>query len=414
MKLNMEEINLYDRETYANGFPHEYFNEKRAETAIFHHEYHPFWDGFWNLTRLDDMHEVSRNSEVFSSSPNPFLETEGEDQTGASGLLISLDPPDHTKMRKLVNKGFTPKRVKDLLENIQKHVDNIIDNVADNVAGKNTCDMVHDIAVELPLQVIADLVGVPVQDRHQVFEWTEKSFGFDESVALEERLEAIMNMYAYAQELCEMRKKERQDDLISVLLDAEVDNHSLEQEQINVFFTLLQNAGSETTRNLLTSGTLALLNDREQFEKLQNNQDLIPNAVEELLRFTTPVMQFKRTVVVDTEIAGQKLKADEKIVMWYPSGNRDENAFENPHQLDIEREPNHHISFGAGGAHFCLGAALARHEARLMFESITSRFVDLECPDDGTNLPRVYSGLIDGFAEMPITWSDIKDRPGRS
>ncbi len=409
--MALEKLDLHHPSTFINGFPHEYFREVRKQTPIFFQEEHPSWkDGYWNLTRHNDMYEVSRDSETFKCSPHPFMEAEkSEDQSGSENLLISLDPPDHTRMRKLVNKGFTPKRVQDLTERIQNHVDRIIDNVAD----KKGCDMVSDIAVELPLQVIADLVGVPVEDRHQIFEWTEMSFGFDETFTNEQRAEATMNMYIYAEGMCELRKEERQDDLISLLLDAEIDDHSLEQQQINLFFLLLQNAGSETTRNLITSGTLALLNNRDQLEKLQKNLELVPTAVEEMLRITTPVMQFKRTASVDTIVAGQKIKKGDKIFMWYPSGNRDENEFENHDQLDVARDPNHHISFGAGGPHFCLGASLARLEAKLMFEAILTRFVDLDCADDGTNLPRVYSNMIDGYSKMPITWSEVRDKDGK-
>ncbi len=402
----MQELDLYSPDTYTDGFPYEYFEHMRKEKPLFFHENHPTWkEGFWNLACQKDMYEVSRNWELFSSSPNPFLDENEDDNSGTDQLLISLDPPDHTKMRLLVNKGFTPRRVKDLTQKIQ----NTIDRLIADVAGKNECDMVEDIAVELPLQVIADLVGVPVEDRHQIFEWTEASFGFDQTVAPEQRFEAILNMYSYAENMCVMRQENPQDDLISLLCSAEVDGHSLTQEQINVFFLLLQNAGSETTRNLITSGTMALLENPEQMKAMREDNSLIPNAIEEMLRYGSPVMQFKRTATRDTEIRGQKIKKGERVVMWYPSGNRDENEFENPNQFDITRDCSQHISFGAGGPHFCLGASLARLEGHIMFEAIVNRFVDLSVAGSRQDLPRVYSNLIDGFAKMPISWSDIKD-----
>ncbi len=403
----MEELNLYDPGTYAEGFPHEYFQKARAENPIFHREDHPFWEGgnYWNLTRREDVYEVSRNWELYSSSPHPFFESE-EEQEGnpTSLLLISLDPPDHTKMRLLVNKGFTPRRVKDLEIKIQNTVKRLIDDVAD----KGSCDMVSDIAVELPLQVIADLVGIPSEDRHKIFEWTELSFGFDQSYTPEQRQEAIINMYVYAEQMCVSRQKDPQDDLISVLCHAEVDEHSLTQEQINTFFLLLQNAGSETTRNLITSGTMALLNNPDQLELLRKNPDLMPKAIDEMLRYTTPVMQFKRTANEDTQIGDFPVKKGERVVMWYSSANRDENEFDKPDELDITRDPNPHVAFGAGGPHFCLGASLARMESEIMFDAIVNRFVDLEA-DEPDSQPRVYSNLIDGLAKMPIRWSDVKD-----
>ena len=405
----MEKQNIYKPETYVKGFPHEYFAYLRRENPIFHWDEHPTWErGFWNVTRFEDTQQVSRNWEDYKSSPHPFLEeTRGSENEGTMpGLLISLDPPDHNKMRKLVNKGFTPKRVEDLTVRIQEHVDRIIDSVADGTS----CDMVSDVAVELPLQVIADLVGVPTEDRHQIFEWTEITFGFDQAHSQEERRDAMMQMYMYAEGMCEIRKNEKHDDLIGLLMEAEVDNHALTQQEIDVFFMLLQNAGSETTRNLLTTGTMALLNNPDQMELLKKNPSLIPSAVEEMLRLAAPVMQFKRTAVRDTMVGSQKIEEGEVVVMWYPSANRDEAEFKNSNKLDVGRNPNNHVSFGAGGPHFCLGASLARLEARLMFESILARFEDLEAMTPEAELPRVYSNLIDGYMEMPITWSDVKDR----
>ncbi|WP_419918535.1 cytochrome P450 [Candidatus Poriferisocius sp.] len=403
----MEPLNLWSAATYDRGVPYEYFRYLRDSKPVVWQE-HPRWGGFWSVTRHVDVQRVSRDSECFSSQPNPFLLEDQPPSTydeATSGMLISLDPPDHTKMRKLINRGFTPRRVRDLEGRIQATVDRLVDQVSN----RRGCEMVGDIAVELPLQVIADLVGVPEEDRHQIFHWTEVTFGFDERFSPEERHQASVDMFAYADRMCEIRKNEPHDDLISVLMEAEVDGESLNQLQIDVFFMLLQNAGSETTRNLITTGTLELIRHPEQMQMLRDDPSLIPNAIEELLRYTTPVMQFVRRPRYDTVVGDQEIKAGDPVVLWYVSANRDERVFDNPNTLDITRDASQHVSFGAGGPHFCLGASLARLESRIMFEAIVDRFDGLELDvDDPDSLPRLHSNLIDGYAELPLRWRAVK------
>jgi cytochrome P450 len=214
-------------------------------------------------------------------------------------------------------------------------------------------------------------------------------------------------MFMYADGLASEREAEPRDDLMSILLAADVDGEKLTKFQIEVFFMLLQNAGSETTRNLITTGTLALLQHPDQLALLRSDFDLLPTAIEELLRFVTPVIHFTRTPVVDTELGGRQISAGERVLMIYASANRDERAFDDPDGLDITRDPNDHVAFGAGGPHFCLGANLARLEARIMFEQILTRFEGLRVDGDPYDFPRVNSNLIDGFAELPITWDRI-------
>jgi cytochrome P450 len=401
----IDELVLHDPETYAHGFPYQRFRVLRDTDPVSHHE-HPSWErGYWAVTRHRDLQQVSRDSANFHNAPHPFLEASAdEDQSGTGLLLISLDAPEHVKLRKLINRGFTPKRVADLTDRIRARVDGMIDGLRD----RHACDLVTDVALWLPLHVIADLVGVPEEDRRQVFEWTELTFGFDSSVTAEQRADAALAMYSYADGMCELRRAEPKDDLMGVLLNAEVDGEHLSQLQIDLFFLLLQNAGSETTRNLITSGTLALLEHPDQLERLRADLDLLPVAIEELLRYVTPVMQFCRTAVVDTEVGGTTIPAGDRLLLVYSSANRDERAFDEPDRLDIGRQPNDHVAFGGGGPHFCLGASLARLEARVMFEAILTRFDGLEVTADPAGLPRVYSNLIDGFAHLPIGWSAIR------
>lgn len=406
--MTMETIPIHHPDNFRHGVDYDYFAHLRANNPIFKLEHSTYPDGYWNLVRHEDVSYVSRHHQIFSSRPHPFLDSEesGDMDDAELDFLISLDPPDHTKMRKIINRGFTPRRIKDLEAKIQTTVDGLIDKVA----SQKGCDLVGDIAVELPLQVIADLVGVPPEDRHYIFELTEATFGFDQTISPAERNKAAAEMYAYADKMCEIRQDNPQDDLISVILHAEIDGEKLTQLQIDLFFMLLQNAGSETTRNLITSGTLALLNNPDQLAMLQADETKIPLAVEELLRYTTPVMQFKRTATQDTVVGDIEIKAGEPLVMWYVSANRDQQVFENPDQLDITREPNLHVSFGAGGPHFCLGASLARMEAKIMFRELLTRIKGLELAAEQSQLPRVWSNLIDGLAEMPIRWDEIGEK----
>lgn len=400
-----DDLVLHDPATYEAGFPHEHFRRLRADHPVSHHD-HPSWErGYWAVVRHADVQRVSRDAVTFRNAPHPFLEASADDdQSGTSLLLISLDAPEHLKMRKLINRGFTPKRVADLADRIRARVDAIIDGLAD----QKQCDLVEDLALWLPLHVIADLVGVPEEDRRQVFEWTEMTFGFDPAVTAAQRQEAALAMYAYADHMCAERRDEPRDDLMSVLLHAEVDGERLTQMQLDLFFMLLQNAGSETTRNLITSGTVALLEHPDQLGLLRADLGRLPVAIEELLRYVTPVMQFMRTAATDTEIAGQPIAAGDRVLMVYASANRDERAFPEPDRLDITRDPNEHVAFGAGGPHFCLGASLARLEARVMFESILTRFEGLEVDGDPARFPRVHSNLIDGYAHLPVRWSAVR------
>jgi len=215
-------------------------------------------------------------------------------------------------------------------------------------------------------------------------------------------------MYAYADAMCEERRDDPRDDLISVLMTADVDGESLTQLQIDLFFLLLQNAGSETTRNLITSGTLALLEHPEQLARVHDDLSLVPVAIEELLRYVTPVMSFCRTAATDTVVGGQEIRAGDRLLMAYASANRDERAFADPDGLDVTRHPNEHVAFGAGGPHFCLGASLARLEGKEMFEAILTRFDGLELDAEVADLPRVNSVLIDGLAHMPVRWRAVR------
>ncbi len=397
---------LHEASTYTHGVPYDYYRWLRDNDPVACLD-HPSYPGekLWVVTRFAEVQQVSRDAATYRNSPDPFMDDGISDpaSAGSDQLMISLDAPDHMKLRKIINKGFTPKRVAQLGDMLRTRTNEIIDGLSD----RTSADLVHDLALWLPLHVIADMVGVPEADRAQVFEWTEKTFGFDPSVTAEERGQAATDMFMYADAMCADRADNPRDDLMSVLLHAEVEGEKLTAFQIELFFMLLQNAGSETTRNLITTGTLALLQNRDQYDIVRNDLSIVPTAIEELLRFSTPVIHFTRTASVDTELGGKQIKAGERVLMVYASANRDERAFENPDSIDVRRNPNDHVAFGAGGPHFCLGANLARIEGRIMFEEILTRFRGLRFVGNPETYPRVHSNLIDGYAHVPIEWDSI-------
>ena len=402
-------LSLHDPYTFTHGAPYDEFRRLRDEDPVSRQD-HPILGTYYAIARHADVLGVSRDSHTWSNQPHPMPDLGGDgsgadpsSDGGISELLISKDPPEHTKLRKLINRGFTPRRVADLTERIESRVNAIIDSLRD----QRSCDLVTDLALWLPLHVIADLVGVPEADRAHVFELTETTFGFDATVTPQQRGEAAMAMYAYADGMVRDRLDEPRDDLMSVLAHAEVDGEKLSDFQLALFFMLLQNAGSETTRNLITTGTLALLEHPDQMQRIRDDLAILPTAIEELLRYVTPVMTVLRRATVDTEVGGVRVAAGERVMMLYASANRDERAFDAPDTIDVTRTPNEHVAFGAGGPHFCLGASLARLEAKIMFETILTRFEGLAIDGDPTTFPRVHSNLIDGYANAPITWTAI-------
>jgi cholest-4-en-3-one 26-monooxygenase len=286
---------------------------------------------------------------------------------------------------------------------LEVHVRELTVGIIDEAMAKGDCDFVVDVAAELPLEVIAELLGVPRDDRHKLFDWSNRMVGSEDpeyQVSEEHVTEAQVEMFMYAQALAEARRAEPQEDIVTTLLNAEVDGDTLSEMDFNLFFMLLSVAGNETTRNAIAHGMNAFLEHPDQWDLLvADPEDRIAGAVEEILRWASPVMFFRRNARKDVTLSGQTIKAGEKISLWYISANRDESVFDDPFRFDITRDPNPHIAFGGGGPHFCLGAQLARLEIRLLFEELAARVPRLEALGEPE---RLRSNFIGGIKHLPV------------
>jgi cholest-4-en-3-one 26-monooxygenase len=405
--MGLDDIDLIDGRNFVPGVPHEWFRRLRAEAPVFWHpEKTAPRGGFWTVTGYDDCVTVNRDWEHFSSAKRSALfgEMDDEQLVQQQMMMLNMDPTMHTRYRRLVNKGFTPKMVRDLEAQIVGYADGIIDAVCE----RGSADFVVEISAELPLLVIAELLGVPQEDRRLVFDWSNRMIGSEDpeyQMPDTDPGEAAAAVFSYAEKLASERRLTPRQDLVSVLLDAEVEGEKLNEFELDLFFLLLIVAGNETTRNLMSGAMHAFFDHPDQWELLKHDRSLLPSAVEEMLRYVTPVMHFRRTAVMDTELGGQQIKEGDKVVFWHTSANRDETVFENPNDFDITRSPNNHIAFGGGGPHFCLGANLARMEITVMFDRLLDRIPDIRLDGD---IQRLQSNFINGTKHIPIAFAPAK------
>ncbi len=402
--MDVTDIDLSDSAHFVDGVPFEWFARLRREAPVY---WHPdpagFAEGFWSVTRYDDCVGVNRDYEHFSSYRAGALFTDMDEDALSQQrmMMLNMDPPMHTRYRRLVNKGFTPRMIRDLEANVVTAADSIIDSVSE--AG--SADFVEQISAELPLQVIADLMGVPQEDRHLVFDWSNKMIGSDDpeyQISADAPAQASMELFAYADELCAKKRLDPHQDLFSVLTQAEIDGDQLSQLELDLFFLLLSVAGNETTRNLISGGMVAFFDHPDQWERLRADRSLLPSAVEEMLRYVSPVMHFRRQATAEVIIGDQKVIEGDKVVFWHISANRDETVFDRPDEFDVGRTPNNHMAFGGGGPHFCLGANLARMEIRVMFDRILDRLGDIRL--DG-EVQHLRSNFINGVKHIPVAFS---------
>lgn len=401
MSLSLDQINLLE-DTWAEGVPYDQFELLRAEAPVFWHD-HPEYQGFWAITRYDDVRAVSRDHTTFSAElGSTFLADMDEAAMELVRMtILNMDPPKHSRFRRLVSAGFKPRMIAALVEHIQE----LADDIVAGLEGEDEIEFVERVAAELPLRVICELLGVPVEDRHLVFDWSNRMVGAqdpDFRVSEEDGEAAMAEIYLYCDALAEDRRQNPQDDIITALALAEIDGDRLSKEELNMFFVTLVVAGNETTRNLISHSMVAILDQpglKEQLVAGLDDDDLWASATEEFLRWGASIHNFRRTATVDTEIAGQPIKAGDKVVIYYPAANRDPNHFTDPEVFDARRTPNDHVTFGGGGTHFCLGANLARAQIKTMLRTFLRRYPNVAAAGEHK---RMRSDFVNGIKHLPV------------
>lgn len=361
--------------------------------------------GYWALTKHDDVFYASRHPEIFSSSPNITISDNNTEVAEYFGSMIVLDDPRHQRLRSIVSRAFTPKVVARIEASVRERAHRLVASlIANHPNGE--ADLVSELAGPLPLQIICDMMGIPEEDHQRIFHWTNVILGFgdpDLSTDFEEFLKVSMDIGAYASALAEDRRVNHHDDLTTSLVEAEVEGERLSSQEIASFFILLVVAGNETTRNAISHGVVALSRYPDEREKWWADYEaLAPTAVEEIVRWASPVVYMRRTLTRDVELSGVKLAAGDKAALWYNSANRDESKFANPWAFDVARNPNPHFGFGGGGAHFCLGANLARREIRVIFDELRREIPDIVAVQEPA---RLLSQFIHGIKRMPVAWT---------
>ncbi|MCW5890803.1 MAG: cytochrome P450 [bacterium] len=355
-----------------------------------------WWDaanGFWVVARHADVAYVSTHPELFCSSQG-YRPNVGPDPS-----LISLDPPRHTETRRLVNKGFTPRMVAQL----GPHVRDIVARTLDALPASGTCDFVAEVAMPLPMLVIAELLGYPQEDWRRLQHWSDEMNVGDASKPLESVIQAYQEFCEYHRPVAAAKAIRPGEDLVSKLLAGEVDGHRLDADDVLRTALLLLVGGNETTRNTVSGAMLALSRHPAQRAALALDPTLLPTAIEEFLRWVTPIMNFRRTATRDLELGGARIRAGEQVVMLHGSANRDESVFPDADVFDVRRDPNPHLAFGVG-THFCLGANLARLEIRVLFEELRRRFPDMRVPE-AARAERYPSTFIRGWSTMPVVYT---------
>jgi cytochrome P450 family 142 subfamily A polypeptide 1 len=384
-------IDLLSGDFYVDGAREAYVWMRRHAPVYFDDN-----SGLWAIATYDGVLGAERDSVTFSNAGG------SRPDTGPLPWMIDLDAPDHGKRRKLVNRGFTPGRVRATAEQVGRICDQLIDSVCE----RGECDFVHDLAAPLPMIVIGDMLGVAPEDREDLLRWSDDMLGSlsGDPARIEAAAVAFGEFFEYAKHMIAVRRSQPTDDLVSVLVHAEVDGDRLDENEIVFESLLLLVGGDETTRHVTSGGMEQLLANPRQKRRLVDNPGLLTSAIEEMLRWVSPIKNMNRTVTSDIEFIGQPLRAGDKILLLYESANFDETHFDEPNRFDIERTPNAHLAFGFG-AHFCLGASLARLELHTMFERLLRRLPDLELATD-----QPLRRSINGIAEMPVRFRRTRRR----
>jgi cholest-4-en-3-one 26-monooxygenase len=359
-------------------------------------------DGFWAITKHADISAVSKNSKDFSSHEDGaiirFAPDMTREQVELQGvMLLNQDPPDHTKLRQIISRGFTPRSINGLHDRLVERAEGIVDGAL----AKGEGDFVEEVAAELPLQAIAELLGVPQDDRRKLFDWSNQMLAYDDPEYGGDPEAASIEILGYAMGLADERRTNPQDDIISKLVTADRDGlGQLGDDELGYFVIMLSVAGNETTRNAITHGMQAFFTHPDQWELWKRERP--ETMVDEVIRWATPVSVFQRTALNDVELGGAQIKAGDRVGLFYASGNHDEDVFENSQTFDITRNPNPHLAFGGHGAHYCIGANLARLEIKIMFDAIADRMPDIHALGDVSRLRHAW---INGIKHLPVRYA---------
>lgn len=394
------EIDLLNPASFIGGHPHEQYDWLRDNEPVYRHD-EPGGTGFWAITSHQDVYDIGRNAALFSSEPTIMIADPDPEQANFSGpykMMLMMDPPEHTAYRKLISREFTQGPAKNYNQRINELATQIVDDIID----KGECDFVTDIAGEMPSFVIADLMGLPLDDGRELYKLTEVIHSAPETLPENAIPEAVMKMFEYGQGVINEKRANPGNDLASKLLTAELDGKKLEDSEFLLFFMLLIDAGGDTTRNLVATGLYELLRHPEQLALLQSDVErYLPGARDELLRWTSPVIYMRRTATRDTELRGKQIREGDKIAMYYGAANRDGAAFDNPNDLDITRSPNKHLAFG-GGHHVCLGQWFARLEIDAIMKEVLTRMDNIQIAGETRWMP---SNFISGLTSMPVRFN---------
>lgn len=400
---SINSIDIYNPDNYVAGVPFKQFSQLRQQSPVHWHA-HPDGSGYWVISRHQDVIEVAKDFKTFSAQRGFVLVDDLPEDIlkQAQGQLLGMDPPNHGPIRRAVITRFTKKLLAALEPKIREITNTIFDRLEPRfVDGVLDCNFVDDFAGELPTSVIGSLLGVPEDMWPQIRHWSDlQTSASDPDIGgtPEETQQASMDMGVYGYQLAEQRKGGDGDDLISLLINVEVDGHKMTEMEFASLFVQITVAGNETTRALIAGGMYELIKRPEFYRALESDNAKLPQAIEEMLRWTCPLHYFRRTATCDVEVGGQAIKENDKVIMLYSSANFDESVFEKPEEFDIYRQHNPHLAFGYG-IHLCLGANLARMETRIFFEEFYKRYSGIELTGDAK---RIRSNLVNGFKQMPV------------
>ena len=390
------------------SFPYEEFSEIRATKPVFWIEQKPeayagFENspGYWAVSKHADVAAVSKNSKDFSTHENGAIIRFAPDMTREqvevqSVMLINQDPPQHTRYRQIISRGFTPRAINALREDLDKRSRKIIEEARERGSG----NFVEEIAAELPLQAIADFLGVPQEDRSKLFDWSNQMLAYDDPDYDADPELAAAEILGYFMAMADDRRKNPQDDIVTKLITADVDGHALSDDEFGYFTIILTVAGNETTRNAITHGMNAFFDNPDQWELYKQERPAC--AVDEIIRWATPVSVFQRTALNDVVVGGQQVTKGQRVGLFYASANFDTDVFDHPERFDITREPNPHLSFGGHGAHYCIGANLARMEVDLIFNAIADIMPDISKAAEPRRLRHAW---INGIKELQVNYT---------